>query len=612
MDLVYGQGADPNARKRDDQARDSYNKKRAGEPVNGWPTLIPHVGEQTVTEVTKHLGIGGKPGWVESLLKLAKDQKPSQDQLVAHYALARKRLVRQTANFDSQVEAKILKRILDHDQLAEGDEDRTGALVTAIRTLVKYAPKNTETSQMASMLVHVFPVNVGQDEGAAWSDTLTALVDQCIETIAEEAKTDGEFDVEVSGLRVGKPKNVPDNIGVALKKLGVAFRFDEFAQTEIIKHADMDWKEVEDHDLKALRFQIERKYDFKLAKDEFWDYCEIVARSNSFHPVRDYLEGVEWDGKPRISNWLAAYGGAADTEYTRAVGRLVLVAAVRRVRQPGCKFDEMLILEGEQGVQKSTALKALCPNPLWFSDDLPLDAETKRLMEATAGKWIVEAGELKGMSKKDVGTLKGLLSRSVDRARMSYGRKNSVSLRQWIVIGTTNDTHYLRDPTGNRRFWPVLVELFDVVALAADRDQLWAEAAYYEAMGESIRLDPKFYGLAEEQQEERRVVDTIEATLEEAFTGAVGRIRILDIWALFGKDPIDARTDEQARVGDTMRRMGWDRTRLRVGGKRTYVYAKGTDQEREIALVVSGRKVVAAAGAPPPAIPLATLHGKVN
>lgn len=612
MDLVYGPGADTNARKRDDQARDSYNKKRAGEPVNGWPTLIPHVGEQTVTEVTKHLGIGGKPGWVDALLKLAKDAKPTHDQLVSHYALARKRLVRQTANFDAQIEAKVLKRILDHEQLAEGDEDRTSALVTAIRTLVKYAPQKTETHQLSSMLVHVFPVNVGQDEGAAWSDTLTALVDQCIETIAEEARTDGEFDVEVSGLRTGKPRNTTHNMDVAFKKMGVLVRYDEFANTEVIKHGDLDWQTIEDHHLTGLRIEIEEKFDFKLAKDEFFDYVTHRARKNSFHPVRDYLDSLEWDGVPRIGNWLATYGGAADTEYTRAVGRLVLIAACRRVRQPGCKFDEMLILEGEQGVQKSSALKALCPHSVWFSDDLPLDADTKRFIESTRGRWIVEAGELKGMSKKDIGTLKGSLSRMVDSARMSYGRKETLAPRQFIIIGTTNDAHYLRDATGNRRFWPVLVVLFDLVALERDRDQMWAEAAHYEALGESIRLDPKYYALAEEEQEERRVVGSIEAMLEEAFTGVVGRIRILDMWGLFGKDPIEARPEEEARMGESMRRMGWERTRLRVGAKRPYFYVKGTEEERNIALVVSGRKVVAAAGAPPPAVPLAVQLGKVN
>lgn len=611
MDVVYGPGKDPDPRKRDAQAQDSVRKVEQGEPVSGWPSLIPHVGENTVAQVTRLLGIGVKPQWVESILaQAAQPQKPTQDQLRQHYKANRAKLVRQRTNVQSQIEAKVLQRVLDFDQLAEPTEDLTQALANAIRTLLKYAPPLADHTQIAQLLLHVYPVNVGQQADKPWGDTLIELVDSCANVMAEEARHDGEFDVETSGARVGKPRLSTHNLDVAFKKEAVQLRYDEFTDRETIQRNGMGWEIIEDHHLIALRIEIDEKYDFKPSKDDFWDYVTHRARKNSFHPVREYLDGLEWDRTPRLQNWLSRYGGAPDNEYTRAIGRIVLIAAVRRVRQPGCKFDEMLILEGAQGVQKSSALKALCPDPAWFSDDLPLNADTKRSMEATGGKWIVEAGELKGMSKGDLGHLKGYLSREADKARMAYGRREKVSARQFVIIGTTNDTHYLRDATGLRRFWPVLIAFFDLKALQKDRDQLWAEAAYYEALGESIRLDPQYYAIAAEEQEDRRIIDTIEVILEECLGDHEGRIRGLDLWTLMGKDPADVKQDEQTRLGDAMKRLGWTRARRRVNGKQSWYYIKG---DENIPLVVSGRKVVRGQQ-PLPTIPLIapTTEPKVN
>src|SRR5262249_47016077 len=208
-----------------------------------------------------------------------------------------------------------------------------------------------------------------------------------------------------------------------------------------------------------------------------------------FHPVRDYLDGLQWDGVPRIDRWLITYAGAEDSKYTRAVSALFLIAGVRRVRQPCCKFDEMMILEQPtQGTEKSSALAVLAVREEWFTDDLPLNVEGKRVIEALRGKWIVEAAELSGMKKADIAHLNALLSRRRDTARMAYGRLPLEMPRQCIIAGTTNKSEYLRDTTGNRRYWPVLIVQFDLAALRRDLDQLWAEAAVREAKGESIRL----------------------------------------------------------------------------------------------------------------------------
>jgi len=260
--------------------------------------------------------------------------------------------------------------------------------------------------------------------------------------------------------------------------------------------------------------------------------------------------------------------------------------------------DSRFLLADFTITHNSSGLRALCPEEDWFTDDLPLDADTKRQMESTAGKLIVEAGELKGMTKGDVNKLKGYLSRHEDKARMAYGRKEKISPRQFIIIGTTNDAQYLRDPTGNRRFWPVAIIYVDVDMLRRDREQLWAEAAYYESQGESIRLKPSLYGMAAEEQEHRRVVDTIELILEEALDGKVGRIKSTDIWNLLGKDPADAKPDEQMRMGEAMRRLGWEFSRPRVKGQRVRYYMKGVDDEKDVLLGVSGRKIVRVQGQP--------------
>lgn len=204
--------------------------------------------------------------------------------------------------------------------------------------------------------------------------------------------------------------------------------------------------------------------------------------------VREYLDSLVWDKKPRLDRWLIDYADAADTPHVRTISRGMLVGAVRRARHPGRKLDEMTILEGPQGSGKSAALRILAIEDAWFTDDFP-SADEQRLVEATAGKWIVEATELKGMSAGDVAALKACLSRSQDSLpRRPYAREGEKVPRQFVIVGTTSATEYLHDTTGNRRFWPVRVERFDLDRLRVDRDQLWAEAAAVESRGD---VDPR-------------------------------------------------------------------------------------------------------------------------
>lgn len=195
--------------------------------------------------------------------------------------------------------------------------------------------------------------------------------------------------------------------------------------------------------------------------------------------VREYLDSLVWDRKNRIDRWLIEYAGAEDTAYVRAISRDVLVAAVRRARQPGCKLDAMVVLAGPQGSGKTSALRILASDE-WFTASIPLGSSPE-IIEATAGKWFVEASELRRMGKGDASAFKEFLSCREDVARLPYQKEVSRVPRQFVIVGTTTEIDYLSDAPGNRRFHPVRITRFDLERLRSDRDQLWAEAAAVEA-----------------------------------------------------------------------------------------------------------------------------------
>lgn len=408
--------------------------------------------------------------------------------------------------------------------------------------------------------------------------------------VDSEAYLDGPSDEEETFQRDEDSKIIPsqDNVDLALRKLGIRLRYDEFAGHEIVEGLAGFGPRLDDSAINRMRFTIDAQYGFLVPKVLFFDLVSDRARLHRFHPVRRYLDGIKWDGENRLDKWLIDYAVAKDTPYVRAVSRIVLIAAVRRARRPGAKYDEMLILESKQGTNKSSALRVLAVDDDWFTDDLPLNNDTKRFMEATGGKWIIEAGELKGMSRSDVTSLKACLSRQIDEARLSYDRKPTVQSRQFVIIGTTNEFDgYLRDPTGNRRFWPVRVEQFDLDALRRDRDQLWAEAVVAEAAGESIRLDASLYEEAALEQDARtRNEDPLVDSLSRTLGHVTGKLRIADAYLAAGIEPGKATQDQMLRFGQAIRELGWERARRRIAGERCYAYVRGSETEREVELWV--------------------------
>jgi predicted P-loop ATPase len=229
---------------------------------------------------------------------------------------------------------------------------------------------------------------------------------------------------------------------------------------------------------------------------------EVVARDRLFHPVREYLDALTWDGTPRLEAWLLRYLGAEDNAYHRAVGPRWLISAVARIYVPGCKADCALILEGPQGIRKSSALMALAAP--WFTDRLS-DLSSKDAAMETRGVWIIEIAELDTMGRAEVSTVKAFMSRTQDRFRPPYGKRLVDLPRQCVFAGSVNpEGGYLKDPTGGRRFWPVVCSTIDLEALQRDRDQLWAEARDRFRRGEPWWLESReLDALAAEEQAER-------------------------------------------------------------------------------------------------------------
>jgi len=356
-----------------------------------------------------------------------------------------------------------------------------------------------------------------------------------------------------------RPLSVAYNLIVALIKLGIEVRLDEFTDTARITGLD-GYDTYNDAAVLALRALCHDVYKFNPAKEMTFETLDLIAQRNTYHPVEDYFASLKWDGVKRLDHWLTIYGGATDNAYTNTVGALMLVAAVRRVKYPGTKFDEMVVLESPvQGTNKSSTLEVLAGTE-WFADNLPFNLDSKQVIEILRGRLIVEAAELSGMRRAEVEHMKAFLSRTVDRVRMAYDRKVTNIPRQCIIVGTTNDSKYLKDTGGNRRFWPVRVQRFDLVTLKRDRDQLWAEAILREGEGASIQMEPGLWEAAAEEQLERVINDPFTDTLRHHLSGfAQGKITRNDVVTIIGGSPANWTQDQNGRLGKAMETLGWRR-----------------------------------------------------
>jgi predicted P-loop ATPase len=296
----------------------------------------------------------------------------------------------------------------------------------------------------------------------------------------------------------------------------------------------------------------------KLHRGQVSDAIQTVAREHCFHPVHDYLDALVWDGTGRLDDWLTLYLGAEQNDYHRAVGARWMISAIARTRKPGCKADCALILESDQGRGKSTAFGILGGE--FYSDDIA-ELGTKDAALGVAGAWIVELAELDAISKAEVSKIKSFLSRCVDRFRPPYGRHIVETPRRCVFCGTVNLPEYLKDATGGRRFWPVQCgEVMRLEDLRKARDQMWAEAVVRYERGEKWWLDnDELIEAAKKQQDRRYQPDAWEELVRPFLASRTEVTTATILIECIHKEPGQWVKTDEMRVGDVLRRMGWEK-----------------------------------------------------
>jgi hypothetical protein len=295
-----------------------------------------------------------------------------------------------------------------------------------------------------------------------------------------------------------------------------------------------------------------------LSKDVAHQAVDTRARELGYHPARDYLNSLTWDGKRRLDHWLSRYLGVERGRYASGIGSLFLIAMVARVFRPGCKADYMLVLEGPQGAMKSSACAVLGGN--WFSDGMPELRAGKDVAQHLNGKWLVEIAELSGFGRAESAELKAFLTRTTERYRPSYGRREVIEPRQCIFIGTTNKDSYLRDETGGRRFWPVQVGKIRSDALKADRDQLFAEAVSQFKSGTPWWPKRDFERNHVVPQQETRFEEDAWQEVIARYVADKASVTVVEVAQKgLGLEVARVGTTEQRRISAVLARLGWHR-----------------------------------------------------
>ena len=346
---------------------------------------------------------------------------------------------------------------------------------------------------------------------------------------------------------------------------------------------------IQDNDLKLLKGFLAVKHGFEQTIGAIEEAVTNVAFENKVHPVREYLLSLKWDGEKRLDQWLQKYVGVKDSEYTRAVGRKMLCAAVARIMKPGCTFHHIVVLEGPQAAGKSQLVKALGGE---WAADFTVDPSNKDTIDSMQGKWIVEMAEMDVLNRTEMSALKAFITRSTDRVRQAYGRLTREFPRQCIFIGSINpsaDGTYLTDTTGNRRFWPVETgKKIDFRSVAKVRDQLFAEAVTLIKNGEQIYMDnAKLEDEAKAEVSLRHAdhpwTERIEAWLDETKGGQGKRdfVTARDIYidALGGIDKQLGRR-EVVPIAGVMRKSGWNAGVRRFGDRVVRGYWRPGAKER--------------------------------
>ena len=338
---------------------------------------------------------------------------------------------------------------------------------------------------------------------------------------------------------------------------------------------------VMDADISAVQCYLQSIGFYSLGYNPVYRAAKLVSLENSFHPIMECLDKLEWDHVSRLDDWLIKYAGAENNEYHKAIGRMFIIAMIARIYQPGCQMNYMLVLEGEQGILKSSLCKAIAGGSDFFSDSLPdLRYGGKDASQHLDGKWIIEIAEMGVFNRAMVEEVKKFITRTHEKFRPSFGREEVIRARSCVFIGTTNQSEYFQDETGNRRMWPVLVKKISLDEFIRDRDQLLAEAVLRYRAGESWWPDREFEAKYIAPQQEDRFE-------EDAWTNKIAiivknenQITVGEIADRLNIPTRDVGTSVQRRIARVLMLIGWER------GRRND--AKGTRRW------VPGQKVMAA------------------
>ena len=380
-------------------------------------------------------------------------------------------------------------------------------------------------------------------------------------------------------LEVGRagPKKTLRNLMLHLQNvpgLGKSIRYNEFT-------GRVEWKgkPLQDEDAIDIRLLIEDA-GFEPTTSDVLPAVIRHAHDNAYDPVREYLDGLEWDQRPRLDSWLTDYMGAPEHEIVGLFGSKFLIGAVARVYEPGCQMDNMLVFEGKQGAGKTTACAALFGREYMISSIS--DFKTKEASIALQGRWVAEIAELAALKKTDITDVKKFVTETVDQFRPVHGKNTIDRPRRCVFIGTTNERQYLKDATGNRRFWPVPCGEVDVERIGKDRDQLWAEAVIRYSKGEPWWLtDIEHLTQAEAIQSDRAEQDPwgeiIDRWLDDPEMAAVEFVTVARILAeaiRMEAGRMDRR--DEMRVAEHLTRRGWKHARRQPapGEKRVWGYTR--------------------------------------
>jgi predicted P-loop ATPase len=496
-----------------------------------------------------------QPGWLKSVDDLPDDASDKLRRIIGHTGTLK------DLNYDL-IEGGFL-----HKPYGSWSE-----VTLAITTLLKFYAKYT-SEEIAEALLADLPCN---QHITRQKDKERAIERAITRSHSPEAPaTDG---VRFRDYNRYGPMASLANAVIAIRALGIDACHDLFHHRINVSYKG-EAKTIHeglltDDTISAVRSLVNNTYRIDCGDPFTLAAIKEVARDNAFDPMLDMLDDFQskWDGTKRLDTWVIDYLGCEDTPLHRAFGRIVLIAACRRARVPGCKFDNITNLEGPEGKNKSTAIRVLAGDDN-FSDQSIIGANDKEVQEQLDGIWMHENADLAGMRKADVDRVNAFASRQIDRARPAYGRVREDRPRRSIEWGTINDDVYLLRQSGNRRWWPLKTTTIAIKALSRDRGQLLGEAATYEAAGESIMLDESLWDAARDAQEQRRVADPWEDVLEDKllYETAPGgifhksddgyeRVASADVLKWVLEIPRAQQTSAHGqRLALAMKRIGWDR-----------------------------------------------------